>query len=65
MIRPYTLHCLSYFTTSSEKKSSWTPAWRNISSDSAPAWYLLAQTTLAMPQLMMIMAQVRHGVIRQ
>lgn len=56
---------LAYCCTSSWKNSNCTPAWRKSSSLSAPAWYFRSQTTRLMPQLMMSMAQVRQGVMRQ
>ena len=41
------------------------PASANMSSEEAPAWYLRSQCTVTIPQLMMSIAHVRHGVIRQ
>ena len=37
----------------------------NIVSLSAPSWYLFSQTTLTMPQFIIIIAQVLQGVILQ
>ncbi len=56
---------LAYCCTSSWKNSNCTPAWLKSSSLSAPAWYFRSHTTRLMPQLMMSMAQVRQGVMRQ
>jgi hypothetical protein len=50
---------------SSQRNTSSTLHNANISSDSLPAWYFFSHTTLLMPQLIMSIAQVRQGVMRQ
>jgi hypothetical protein len=56
---------LAYSSILSSKYSSWMPASLNIASDSVPAWYFFSATTLLIPELMISMAQVLHGVILQ
>lgn len=58
-------YCFSYCSILSSKYSNCMPASLNIASDSAPAWYFFSQTTFLMPELMISMAQVLHGVILQ
>jgi len=58
-------YCFSYFSTDSSKQENSTHASLNISSDSVPAWYFFSATTFFIPQLMINIAHVLHGVILQ